>query len=69
MRLLESGLRQLLAMRIAGAGASLLSFPQPSVPLVQPSPFLAVRGGLAAVFGGGGGGFAGELPGRSAVIV
>ena len=63
MQLMEDGLRQLLAMRIAGATASLLTFPQSAMPLLQGSPFRQQRGGLASVFGTGSS-FSGDMSGR-----
>ena len=63
MKLLEQGLRSQLALRIASAAATTLTFPQAPVPLLQASPFGTQRGALASVFGAGAS-FSGELPGR-----
>ena len=60
---LDEGLRQLLKLRIGGAAATLLTFPQACPPLAPPSPFETQRSTLTAVFGGGSG-FSVELSGR-----
>lgn len=63
MSQMEEGLRQLLKLRIGGAAATLLTFPQACPPLMHPSPFRTQRGALASVFGNGSG-YSAELLGR-----